>query len=162
MGNDAYLSVSKITDGSLLLGQTLIAAAEKIDGLPMPVGIVGSGGKSSIIDESTVAETGDLLLFAATGLHVQNRISNACGFTSEPMVDHPRVIIFGATSVGTDLAAHYLGNDSSVTVVEPDLNIANDLVGSGLGNQRRLDVIHGEPSDIVLLKDIGIDQRQFL
>ena len=64
------------------------------------VGIVGSGGKSSIIDESTVAETGDLLLFAATGLHVQNRISNACGFTSEPMVDHPRVIIFGATSVG--------------------------------------------------------------
>jgi len=159
MGNDAYLSVSKITEGSALLGDNLINAAEKIDGLPIPVGIVGSGGKSTIIDESTVAESGDLLLFAATGLHVQNRISNACGFTSEPMVDHPRVIIFGATSIGTDLASHYLENESSVTVVEPDLNVANDLVGSDLGNQRRLDVIHGEPSDIELLKDIGMSDH---
>ncbi|MEC7601466.1 MAG: NAD-binding protein [Candidatus Thermoplasmatota archaeon] len=159
MGNDAYLSVSKITEGSALLGDNLIDAAEKIDGLPIPVGIVGSGGKSTIIDESTVAESGDLLLFAATGLHVQNRISNACGFTSEPMVDNPRVIIFGATSIGTDLASHYLENESSVTVVEPDLNVANDLVGSDLGNQRRLDVIHGEPSDIELLKDIGMSDH---
>lgn len=159
MGNDAYLSVSKITEGSALLGDNLIDAAEKIDGLPIPVGIVGSGGKSTIIDESTVAESGDLLLFAATGLHVQNRISNACGFTSEPMVNNPRVIIFGATSIGTDLASHYLENESSVTVVEPDLNVANDLVGSDLGNQRRLDVIHGEPSDIELLKDIGMSDH---
>ena len=159
MGNAAYLSVSKITEGSALLGQPLIRSAEEIDGLPIPVGIVGSGGKSSIINESTVAESGDLLLFAATGLHVQNRISKACGFSSEPIVDHPRVIIFGATSVGTDLASHYLQNESYVTVVEPDLNIANDLVGSDLGNQRRLDVIHGEPSDIELLKDIGISDH---
>jgi len=159
MGNDAYLSVSKITEGSALLGQPLIRSAEEIDGLPIPVGIVGSGGKSSIINESTVAESGDLLLFAATGLHVQNRISKACGFSSEPMVDHPRVIIFGATSVGTDLASHYLKNESYVTVVEPDLNVANDLVGSDLGNQRRLDVIHGEPSDVELLKDIGISDH---
>ena len=159
MGNDAYLSVSKITEGSALLGGNLIDSAEKIDGLPIPVGIVSSGGKSTIIDDSTVAESGDLLLFAATGLHVQNRISNACGFTSEPMVDNPRVIIFGATSVGTDLASHYLDNESSVTVVEPDLNAANDLVGSDLGNQRRLDVIHGEPSDIELLKDIGMSDH---
>ncbi len=159
MGNDAYLSVSKITEGSLLLGKPLIDAADEIDGLPIPVGIVGAGGKSSIVDESTIAESGDLLLFAATGLHVQNRISNACGFTSQPLVDQPRVIIFGATSIGTDLAGHYLSSESYVTVVEPDLNVANDLVGSDLGNQRRLDVIHGEPGDVELLKDIGMSDH---
>ena len=156
MGKDAYISVSKISEGSPLLGQPLIQAADEIDGLPIPVGIVASGGKSSIVDESTEAESGDLLLFAASGVHVQTRISTACGFTSEPMVDHPRVIIFGATSVGKDLARHYLAKESYVTVVEPDLNIANDLVGSNLGNHRRLDVIHGEPGDVDLLKDIGM------
>ncbi len=156
MGNGAFLSVSKVTEGSPLLGQPLIQAADAIDGLPIPVGIVGSGGKSAIVNESTVAVSGDLLLFAAIGIHVQTRISTACGFTSEPMVDQPRVIIFGATSVGTDLAEHYLNNESYVTVVEPDLNVANDLVGSSLGNHRRLDVIHGEPSDVELLKDIGM------
>ena len=159
MGNDAFLSVSKVTEGSLLLGKPLIQAADAIDGLPIPVGIVASGGKSSIIDDSTEAESGDLLLFAAIGVHVQTRISAACGFTSEPMVDQPRVIIFGATSVGNDLADHYLKNESYVTVVEPDLNVANDLVGSDLGNHRRLDVIHGEPSDVELLKDIGMSDH---
>ena len=159
MGNDAFISVSKISEGSSLLGQPLIQAADEIDGLPIPVGIVASGGKSSIVDESTEAESGDLLLFAASGVHVQTRISVACGFTSEPMMDNPRVIIFGATSVGKDLARHYLANESHVTVVEPDLNIANDLVGSNLGNHRRLDVIHGEPGDVELLKDIGMSDH---
>ena len=55
------------------------------------------------------------------------------------MVDQPRVIIFGATTVGKDLAEHYLAQDSNVTVVEPDLIAANDLVGSEAGNHRRLD-----------------------
>lgn len=159
MGNDAFLSVSKVTEGSPLLGKPLIEAVDDIDGLPNPVGIVSSGGKSSIVNEKTHAESGDLLLFAAIGVHVQTRISVACGFTSEPMMENPRVIIFGATSVGKDLARHYLGEESYVTVVEPDLNVANDLVGSDLGNHRRLDVIHGEPGDIELLKDIGISDH---
>ena len=32
-------------------------------------------------------------------------------------------------------------------------------MGSDLGNQRRLDVIHGEPSDVELLKDIGMSDH---
>ncbi|OUX24002.1 MAG: hypothetical protein CMA23_005925 [Methanobacteriota archaeon] len=156
MGNGTLICVSRVAEGSNLIGGPLLQNADAIDGLPPPIGIVGSGGRSSIVNETTEAEMGDLLLFAATGSHVQTRITSACGFVSKPMVDHPRVIIFGATPVGKDLAQHYLAKDSNVTVVEPDLISANDLVGSEAGNHRRLDVIHGEPDDVELLKDIGI------
>ena len=108
MGNGTLICVSRVAEGSGLLGGPLLQNADGIDGLPPPIGIVGSGGRSSIVNNTTEAEMGDLLLFAVTGSHVQTRITAACGFVSKPMVDQPRVIIFGATPVGRDLAEHYL------------------------------------------------------
>ena len=50
-------------------------------------------------------------------------------------------------AIRTTLASHYLGEGAEVVVIEPDLDAANELVGSRIGNSKRLDVIHGDPQD---------------
>ena len=44
-------------------------------------------------------------------------------------------------------------------MIEPDLDLANELVGSQIGINKRLDVIHGDPQDEDLLRELGIDQQ---
>ena len=60
----------------------------------------------------------------------------------------------GATQFGTTLASHYLGEGAEVVVIEPDLDAANEVVGSRIGNSKRLDVIHGDPQDGDLLREL--------
>ena len=69
------------------------------------------------------------------------------------------VAIFGATQFGTKLAGHYLGEGAEVVVIEPDLDAANELVGSRTGNSKRLDVIHGDPQDGELLRELSINSQ---
>jgi Trk K+ transport system NAD-binding subunit len=57
------------------------------------------------------------------------------------------------------LASHYLNVGSEVVVIEPDLDAANELVGSPVGMNKRLDVIHGDPQDEELLKELEIDEH---
>ena len=44
-------------------------------------------------------------------------------------------------------------------VIEPDLDAANELVGSRTGNSKRLDVIHGDPQDGELLRELSINSQ---
>ena len=78
-------------------------------------------------------------------------IARLVGDENSEMPDKPTVAIFGATNFGSKLAEHYLNMGSNVVIIEPDLDSANAIVGSRIGVNKRLDVIHGDPQDEDLL-----------
>ena len=67
--------------------------------------------------------------------------------------------IFGATDFGSSLAEHYLTRGSNVVIIEPDLDSANSVVGSRIGVNKRLDVIHGDPQDEDLLRELAVEDH---
>ena len=69
------------------------------------------------------------------------------------------MLIFGANLLGQRLAAAYLSDGCRVTIIEEDLELANALAGSTLGDNRLLDVINGEPKDVDLLHDIEVSSH---
>ena len=75
------------------------------------------------------------------------------------MLFRSQVAVFGASQFGSKLANHYLSKGSNVVVIEPDLDAANELVGSPVGSSKRLDVIHGDPQDEELLRELAIDSH---
>ena len=77
------------------------------------------------------------------------------------MPEKPQVAIFGATQFGNKLAKHYLKFGSEVVVIEPNLDYANELVGSKVGMNKRLDVIHGDPQDEDLLTRTGYRSARY-
>ena len=97
------------------------------------------------------------MAFAITDLDQFRIVSSALGVPLEPIPAEPMALVFGATAFGSEVTSHYLSMGSEVVVIEPDLDLANQLVGSKVGSSKRLDVIHGDPQDEELLKEIGID-----
>ena len=81
------------------------------------------------------------------------------GNEEEEFPSNPRVLIFGANLLGTRLVSTYLNSGCRVTVIEEDLELANKLAGSDIGNHRLLDIINGEHRDIELLKDIDVESH---
>ena len=99
----------------------------------------------------------DRVAFAITNLDQFRIVSSALGIPLDPIPENPRTLVFGATAFGSEVASHYLSEGADVVVIEPDLDLANQLVGSKVGSSKRLDVIHGDPQDEELLKEIGIE-----
>ena len=97
---------------------------------------------------------GDRLAFATIGVGSFPRIVRLTGNEEEEFPSNPRVLIFGANLLGTRLVSTYLNSGCRVTVIEEDLELANKLAGSDIGNHRLLDIINGVHRDIELLKDI--------
>jgi len=60
--------------------------------------------------------------------------------------------------LGQKMAEDWLSNGASVTVIERDLQLANDLAGSTTGAHPKLDVIHGDHLDRGLLSEIAIEE----
>ena len=87
------------------------------------------------------------------------RISKAAGHVEPPYPEVPRVAIFGATALGKQLAAEYLGEGCWVTVLDEHLEAANELVGSSIGAHKRLDVIHCNLGDLDLLREIELAEH---
>ena len=73
--------------------------------------------------------------------------------------DEPRVVIFGASLLGCSLAEAWLKVGASVSVVERDLNRANEIAGSDIGSDPNLEVIHGDHLDKQLLAEIEISEQ---
>ena len=104
-----------------------------------------------------VIQEGDMLCFVARSTEEFLTITTGSGLQDPEWPNSPLVAIFGATKFGKKLAAHYLESGAEVVVIEPDLDSANELVGSPTGNSKRLDVIHGDPQDEELLRELSID-----
>ena len=102
---------------------------------------------------------GDTLVFVSRSTSQFGQITKAIGCIDPELPEKPQVAIFGATQFGNKLSKHYLDIGSEVVVIEPDLDYANELVGSQIGINKRLDVIHGDPQDEDLLRELGIDQQ---
>ena len=69
--------------------------------------------------------------------------------------DKPKVVIYGADLIGIRLAKAWLDVDGKVTVVEKDLETANNLAGSDI-DHKNIEIIHGDHLDKNLLSEIEI------
>ncbi len=157
LGGDAWIVEVEVTpDANQMVSFTLAQADENIDGLPTPFTLCRKGEKAVVPKVDTVVEVGDRLVFATIGEHTFKRISKAAGHTEPPYPEKPRVAIFGATPLGRQLASAYLKEGCLVTVLDERLEAANELVGSSIGAQKRLDVIHCNLGDLDLLKEIEL------
>jgi trk system potassium uptake protein TrkA len=157
LGNDAYIVELNLTKGATNLAYTTLREArENIGGLPTIVGLQKKDGTSLIPDADTSFVPGDRLAFATIGTGSFLRIVRLTGNEEPEFPSNPRVLIFGANLLGTRLISTYLENGCRVTVIEEDLELANKLAGSEIGNNRLLDIINGEHRDIDLLKDIDV------
>ncbi len=157
LGNDAYIVELNLTKNATHLAySTLREAGKNIGGLPTIVGLQKKDGTSLIPDADTSLVPGDRLAFATIGTGSFQRIVRLTGNEEPEFPSNPRVLIFGANLLGTRLISTYLENGCRVTVIEEDLELANKLAGSEIGNNRLLDIINGEHRDIDLLKDIDV------
>ncbi|MDP6905800.1 MAG: NAD-binding protein [Candidatus Thalassarchaeaceae archaeon] len=157
LGGDAWIVEVEVSpNASQMVNFTIAQADENIDGLPTPFTLCRKGERAFVPASDTIIEAGDRLVFATIGEHTFKRVSKAAGHIEPPYPETPRVAIFGATSLGRQLAESYLNEGCWVTVLDEKLEAANELVGSSIGSQKRLDVIHCNLGDLDLLKEVEI------
>ena len=113
-----------------------------------------SRAKGTLCKGDEIIEPGDIW-FSSQTLPTFSQITRSVG-KSDPELKKAQVAVFGASQFGVRLSDHYLRSGHSVVVIEPELDLANELVGSSVGNSKRLDVIHGDPQDEDLLRELDI------
>lgn len=159
-GHDAYIVELSVTkDAHDFLFQPLGEVGEKIGSLPTIVGLKRKDEPSTVPNANTQIMANDMLAIAAIGTRSFSRIVRLLGHDEEDFPEKPKVCVFGAGEIGVELARSYLEDGCSVTVIEPDLALANNLAGSDLGNNSYLDVINGDHHDKQLLKEIGLESH---
>jgi len=162
MGGNAWIVVSEVSAGSPLIGSTTNDPVP-IEGtgtlLPSIHAIGRRGSREKLSSGEEIIQEGDNLLFVTGSTDSFGEIAKALGIPDTEMPPKPSVAIFGATSFGSSLAQHYLDGGSNVVIIEPDLDAANSLVGSRIGISKRLDVIHGDPQDEDLLRELAIEEH---
>ncbi len=129
-----------------------------VHGLPNIVGVKRDGQRSFIPNDESILEVGDRLAVAVIGLDSFNPALITFGHEISYFPEEPRVVIVGATSIGTKMAKDWLEHGASVTVLERELHLANKLAGSKTGGDANIDVIHGDHLDRSILEEISIDQ----
>ncbi|HIG03922.1 MAG TPA: hypothetical protein EYQ53_06050 [Candidatus Poseidoniales archaeon] len=159
-GHDAYIVEMKVTkDANEILFTNLREAGQRISNLPTIVGLKREHEPSAVPDANTKFMANDMIAVAAIGTRSFTRIVRLMGHDEEDFPDHPKVCVFGAGEIGVGLAKSYLEDGCEVTVIEPDLALANHLAGGEVGNNPRLDVINGDHHDKQLLKEIGLGRH---
>jgi trk system potassium uptake protein TrkA len=129
-----------------------------VHGIPNIVGVKREGQRSFIPNDDSVLEIGDRIAVAVVGLDKFNPALITFGHEVSYFPENPRVVIVGATSNGTKMAQDWLEHGATVTVLERNLHLANQLAGSKTGGHPNLDVIHGDHLDRSILEEISIDQ----
>ena len=157
-GHDAFIIEFDVTKNAEdLVFKTLREASKTIDGgIPLIVGVKREGEKSVVPDGDFMLMPNDVIAVATTGLHSFNRILNIFGHEATDFPINPRVAIIGANKIGQLIAENWLINGAVVTVIERDLQLANNLAGSSLGSHPSLEVIHGDHLDRDILTEVGI------
>ena len=155
---DAYiveLDVKSKAGG--VVHRTLRESGAKVEGgMPLLVGLKRDGmqGKVPTADDQILPN--DRVAIATAGESSFNRILRIFGHDPIDFPDKPKVAIFGAGLIGTRLAKAWLDAEGTVTVVERDLERANNLAGSDIGNRNGIEIIHGDHLDKDLLSEIEI------
>jgi trk system potassium uptake protein TrkA len=155
---DAFIVELEVQpEAGAVVHRTLRDSGDKVEGgMPLIVGLKRDGepGRVPIADDQILPK--DKLAIATAGEASFNRILRIFGHEQVDFPDKPRVAIFGAGLVGTRLAKAWLDSNAFVTVVERDLEKANTLSGSDLGNRKGIEIIHGDHLDKDLLSEIEI------
>ena len=67
--------------------------------------------------------------------------------------------IIGANRIGQMIAENWLMNGAKVTVIERDLQLANEFSATDIGSNPNLEVIHGDHLDRDILTEVGIPEH---
>jgi len=159
LGDTSWIAVAEVMPGSPLIGTKTGYVGDIFVGIPSIYALRVEGEKGRIATGSEIIQEGQILVFVSKSTDQFPQITRAVGKKDDDFPENAQVAIFGASQFGSRLASHYLSKGSNVIVIEPDLDAANELVGSSVGNSKRLDVIHGDPQDEELLRELGIDQH---
>jgi len=152
------LNVTK--NAEKVIYQTLADASLGVEGgLPLIVGVKREGEISIVPTKDFTLMPKDRIAVATTGLASFSRILTSFGHESIDFPAQPKVAIIGATEIGKRIAEDWLRSGAFVTVIERDLNIANNLSGSVVGAHANLEVIHGDFLDRNILTEIGINEH---
>ncbi len=158
-GDKSWISAVNVTSKSALIGVSTGDVTNVFVDIPLIYAISSENDGGRLTDGSEIIKEGDILVFVSRSTSKFNLITKAVGRIDPELPEKPLVAIFGATQFGNKLAKHYLEIGSEVVVIEPNLDHANELVGSKIGMNKRLDVIHGDPQDEDLLRELGIDNQ---
>jgi trk system potassium uptake protein TrkA len=158
-GDTSWISVVEVTSNSALIGVATGEVGNIFVDIPSVYALANKSGDGNLTNGSEIITEGDNLVFVSRSTSQFRQITKAVGRTDPELPEKPQVAIFGATQFGNKLAKHYLDIGSEVVVIEPNLDFANELVGSKIGINKRLDVIHGDPQDEELLRELGIEQQ---
>jgi trk system potassium uptake protein TrkA len=162
LGDNAWIVESTVSIGSPIIGSTIADAnsrGEKDPDFPRIIAMKAPGRKGRTITGNEIIQEGDMLVFVSGSTNFFGDVSRMVGDIDSEMPEKPTVAIFGATTFGSKLAEHYLNNGSNVVIIEPDLDAANAIVGSRIGVNKRLDVIHGDPQDEDLLRELAVEDH---
>ena len=158
---DAYIVELDVKpEAGEVVHRSLRDSGSKVEGgMPLIVGLKRDGmlGKVPTADDQIFPN--DRVAIATAGEASFNRILRIFGHEAVDFPDRPKVVIFGAGLIGIRLAKAWLDNNATVTVVERDLQKANYLAGSDIGNQSRIEIIHGDHLDKDLLSEIEISSH---
>ena len=160
-GHDAYIIEFNVTkNADRIVFKKLSEASKSIDGgLPLIVGVKRAGEKSVVPDGDFMLMPNDTIAVATTGLQSFNRILNIFGHEATDFPISPKVAIIGANRIGQMIAENWLSNGAEVTVIERDLQVANELSGAQIGSHPNLEVIHGDHLDRDILTEVGIPEH---
>ena len=158
-GDKSWISAAKVTSNSALIGEKTGEVSNIFVDIPSIYAISTPEYGGKLTDGTEVIKENDILVFVSRSTSQFGQITKGVGRVDPEIPEKPQVAIFGATQFGNKLAKHYLKIGSEVVVIEPNLDHANELVGSKVGMNKRLDVIHGDPQDEDLLRELGIDQQ---
>ena len=162
LGESAWIVASTVNNASPMVGMTAYestSTAANDPDYPRIIAIKGLDGSGRIASGDEIIQEGDMLVFVTGSTNFFGEIARFVGDNSSDMPEKPSVAIFGATDFGSSLANHYLEQGSNVVIIEPDLDSANSVVGSRIGINKRLDVIHGDPQDEDLLRELAIEDH---
>ena len=157
-GHDAFIIELDVTkNAENLVFKTLRDAGKTIDGgIPLIVGVKRESERSIVPDGDFMLMPNDKIAVATTGLSSFNRILNIFGHEVSDFPINPKVAIIGANEIGKLITENWLENGANVTVIERDLQIANNLAGSSIGSHPNLEIIHGDHLDRDILTEVGI------
>ena len=158
---DAYIVELDVkSEAGGVVHRTLRESGAKVEGgMPLLVGLKRDGmpGKVPTADDQILPN--DRVAIATAGEASFNRILRVFGHAPIDFPDKPKVAIFGADLIGIRLAKAWLDANGTVTVVERDLQKANSLAGSEIGNRNGIEIIHGDHLDKDLLSEIEISSH---
>jgi trk system potassium uptake protein TrkA len=128
-----------------------------VHGLPNIVGVKRDGIRSFVPNDDSILEIGDRIAVAVVGVDQFNPALITFGHEVTYFPENPKVVIVGASSIGTKMAQDWLDHGATVTVLERELHLANQLAGSEVGAHPDLEVIHGDHLDRSILEEIAIE-----